>query len=77
MTQNITVAVDPATGYVLITPSQIDNGSSDICGLVTLEIDIDSFTCVNEGTNLVILTVTDMCGNSSSCSAIVLSLIHI
>jgi len=73
-TQNITIQeiIDPATGYVHFTASQIDNGSADNCGgPVTLDVFPDSLACVNEGSNVVTLTVTDECGNSSSCSAIV------
>jgi hypothetical protein len=65
--QDITIMVDPGTGYVLITPEDIDKGSFDLCGPVLLSIDQDSFTCDNEGVNIVILTVTDLCGNTSTC----------
>jgi hypothetical protein len=71
LAQDITIAVDPATGYIIITPEDIDNGSTDNCGPVTLSISQDSFTCENVGLNLVFLTVTDLCGNSSICSATV------
>jgi hypothetical protein len=73
-TQDITIVeiIDPATGYVHFTASQIDNGSADNCGgPVTLDVYPDSLACVNEGPNIVTLTVTDECGNSSSCTAIV------
>ncbi|PKA83687.1 putative secreted protein (Por secretion system target) [Ulvibacter sp. MAR_2010_11] len=69
--QDITVELDPVTGSVTITPADIDNGSTDNCGIVTYSLDIDTFTCGNEGPNTVNLTVTDAEGNSSSCSATV------
>jgi subtilisin-like proprotein convertase family protein len=68
--QNISVDLD-ATGNVSITSNQIDNGSSDACGIVSKTLDISTFTCANVGANSVVLTVTDNNGLSSTCSAIV------
>ena len=42
--QDITVELD-GTGNASITPNDIDNGSSDNCGSVTLSLDNDSFDC--------------------------------
>jgi|GEM_PF-4994636 len=70
-TQDITITTDIVEGYVLITAEDIDNGSTDNCGPVMLSISQDSFTCADEGLNLVTLTVTDLCGNTSTCTAIV------
>jgi large repetitive protein len=66
--QNITVQLNN-TGTATITPAQVDNGSSDACGIASLALDNASFTCGNVNGNAVILTVTDMNGNSSTCSA--------
>ncbi len=66
--QNITVQLD-ATGNVTITPAQIDNGSSDACGIMTLALDQTAFDCSHVGNNLVTLTVTDNNGNVSTCNA--------
>ena len=68
--QDITVELD-ASGTVTIDPSDVDGGSSDACGIGTLELDIDTFGCENVGENTVTLTVTDENGNVSTCSAIV------
>mgnify|MGYP003142610780 FL=1 len=68
--QDITVALD-ASGMVTITAAQVDGGSSDLCGIADLSIDIDTFDCTNLGTNDVILTVTDVDGNTDSCMAVV------
>lgn len=68
--QDITVQLD-ATGNVSIVPADIDNGSSDADGPVTLSLDITSFTCADVGPNTVTLTVTDTSGNMSSCTATV------
>ncbi|WP_353779982.1 HYR domain-containing protein [Winogradskyella sp. 3972H.M.0a.05] len=48
--QDLIVELD-ATGTGTITASDVDNGSNDLCGDVTLSIDIDTFTCddISEG----------------------------
>ncbi len=66
--QNITVQLDPS-GNASITPSQVNNGSSDACGIASLALNITTFNCANVNGNTVILTVTDVNGNSSTCSA--------
>ena len=66
--QEITVQLD-ANGSVAIVPSQIDNGSNDICGIASLTLDITDFDCSDLGSNTVVLTVVDNSGNSSTCSA--------
>jgi hypothetical protein len=61
-----------ANGTGTITPANVNNGSNDNCGPVTLAISKSSFDCSNVGANNVILTVTDFCGdNVSTCTAIV------
>ena len=69
--QDITVALD-ATGSVTITPNDIDNGSSDNCGIASMTLNNSTFTCFNVGIpNNVVLTVTDNFGNASTCNATV------
>ncbi|MCW5518357.1 HYR domain-containing protein [Aureitalea sp. L0-47] len=68
--QNITVQLD-ASGTVTINPIDLDNGSSDACGIATYSLNNSFFNCNSVGANSVILTVTDTSGNSSSCNAIV------
>ncbi len=70
ITQNITVQLD-ALGRASITPAQIDNGSSDACGIQSMSLDTISFDCTHVGTNTVTLTVTDVNGNSASNTATV------
>jgi hypothetical protein len=67
---NATVSLD-ATGHATVLASQINNGSSDNCGIVSMSVVPNSFTCANYGANPVTLTVTDAHGNSSSCTATV------
>ena len=69
--QNITVELDPVTGTVTIAGTDIDGGSTDACGIDTYSLDIDTFDCSNIGDNTVVLTVTDVNGNISTCTAIV------
>ncbi|MBK9453146.1 MAG: HYR domain-containing protein, partial [Bacteroidetes bacterium] len=47
----------------------MNNGSSDACGIASLALNITTFNCANVNGNTVILTVTDVNGNSSTCSA--------
>jgi len=68
--QDITVQLG-TNGMVIISPSQVDNGSNDACGIQNIILDITTFDCSNLGENPVLLTATDVNGNSSSCSAIV------
>ncbi|HEX2900098.1 MAG TPA: HYR domain-containing protein, partial [Bacteroidia bacterium] len=68
--QNITVQLDN-TGNASITAAQVDNGSTDACGIASLALDITTFNCANVSGNTVTLTVTDVNGNSSTCTATV------
>ncbi len=69
--QNITVDFGGGT-TVTITPSQVNNGSTDNCGPVTLSLSQTTFNCedfIQTNSIPVTLTVTDACGNSSTCVA--------
>ncbi len=68
--QDITVALD-GNGEVSIVPGDIDNGSTDNCTISSLSLDILDFDCSNLGGNTVVLTVEDVNGNTSDCSATV------
>ncbi|WP_111706664.1 Ig-like domain-containing protein [Lutibacter citreus] len=70
ITQNITVELD-ADGNATISVDAINNGSSDNCEIESLVLDTTTFDCTNIGENNVILTVTDVNGNSASADAIV------
>jgi hypothetical protein len=73
--KNITVQLDAGTnngdGSVTITPAQIDNGSSDACGVALMTLSQSTFVCGEVGVNPVILTVTDVNGNTATCNATV------
>ncbi len=68
--QNVTVQLD-ASGNASITAADIDNGSTDNCGIATLNVQPSTFTCANIGSNTVTLTATDVNGNTSSATAVV------
>ncbi|MEX1382109.1 gliding motility-associated C-terminal domain-containing protein, partial [Lutibacter sp.] len=69
--QNITVELD-ANGNASITSDQINNGSSDNCGIESMSIDVTSFNCADVGDTNVTLTVTDVNGNSADATAVVI-----
>ena len=70
ITQDVTVYLD-ANGLATITPSDIDNGTTDNGGTPILSLDITSFDCDDVGANTVTLTATDGSGNTSSATAVV------
>ena len=53
------------TGNATITATDVNNGSTDNCGIATLVVTPDTFTCSNIGSNNVILTATDESGNTA------------
>ncbi|MBK9329263.1 MAG: hypothetical protein IPM95_08100 [Sphingobacteriales bacterium] len=67
--QNVTVQLDN-TGNGSTTAAAVDNGSSDACG-ISLSLSKTAFNCGNVGANAVVLTVTDVNGNTSTCGATV------
>ena len=71
-TQNITVNLD-ATGHAIITPAQINAGSTDNCSIAATGYVLSkaSFDCSSVGPNNVTLTVTDVNGNHADGNAIV------
>lgn len=70
ITKNISIYLDNS-GIASIAANDINNGSSDNIGIVSLTIDKSNFDCSNIGENTVKLTATDAAGNSASANAIV------
>ncbi|MBK8555549.1 MAG: HYR domain-containing protein [Lewinellaceae bacterium] len=71
--KNITITLDPF-GNASIVPTDIDGGSTDNCAAfenLTFTASQLQFNCLHLGDNEVTLTVTDPCGNFSTCIAIV------
>ncbi|MBC5846495.1 putative Ig domain-containing protein, partial [Flavobacterium kayseriense] len=70
VTKNITVQLN-AVGTISILASEINNGSTDNCGIALVELDKTLFTCANLGANTVTLKVTDVNGNVTTKDATV------
>lgn len=70
ITKNITANLN-TSGNVTIVSADVDNGTTDNCGIASITVSPDSFTCSNVGNNTVTLTVTDIHGNTSSGTAVV------
>ena len=68
--ENISIELS-SSGSVSISADDIDNGSSDYSGISDLSISTSSFDCSNLGDNDVVLTVTDIYGNSAQCTAVI------
>ena len=58
-------------GIAIISPDDVNNNSTDNCGIESITVSPNTFTCNNVGNNTVTLTVTDYYGNSSTCTALV------
>ena len=58
-----------ANGQASLTAAQVNNGSSDNCGIQSMTIDKTSFDCTHLGTQTVTLTVTDNHGNVSTANS--------
>ena len=68
--QDIIIYLDDQ-GVASITVADIDAGTTDACGIASMDIDISTFDCSTPGDNTVTLTVTDLNANTSSCEATV------
>jgi gliding motility-associated-like protein len=69
-TNNISVSLD-ILGQAEIGVNDINNGSTDNCSIATLSLNQVLFNCNNLGSNVVVLTVTDINGNIGTANAIV------
>lgn len=67
----ITVTLDNS-GNTSIQGSDVDGGSFDNCGIASMTVSPNTFTCNDMGNSIpVTLTVTDADGNSTSCTSMV------
>ncbi|MCO6490728.1 MAG: T9SS type A sorting domain-containing protein [Phaeodactylibacter sp.] len=69
--EDVTVRLDEEDGEATIDASDIDDGSSDACGIAEMSLSKRRFDCDDVGEKTVTLTVTDENGNSSTCTATV------
>ncbi|SHO65399.1 T9SS type A sorting domain-containing protein, partial [Algoriphagus zhangzhouensis] len=75
LTQNITLTIQEGE-QVEVLPENIDAGSTDNCGSLTLSLDKTLFTDLDEGENTVLLTVEENAGHSSSATALVTIIVN-
>ncbi|NOT36559.1 MAG: T9SS type A sorting domain-containing protein [Saprospiraceae bacterium] len=69
--QNI-IVVPNENGVYAIDASAVNNGSNDNCGIESITVDPSSIPCFHDAVEqIVTLTVTDIHGNSSACTATV------
>ncbi|MBK6264367.1 PKD domain-containing protein [Marivirga sp. S37H4] len=66
--QDITLPLN-TNGQASITVDDIDNGSSDNCGIASRILDVSAFDTPTTPSIMVTLTVTDFSGNTASASA--------
>ncbi|MEM1118910.1 MAG: HYR domain-containing protein [Bacteroidota bacterium] len=67
--KNVSASVN-SLGILVVTPQIIDGGSFDNCpGNLTYSFSQDTFECADIGVQQVIMTVTDLEGNSSTCQS--------
>ena len=66
--KDITVKLN-GSGLASISGSNVDNGSTDNCGVASTSVSPNTFNTGNIGNNTVTLTVTDPSGNSATCTA--------
>ena len=66
--KNISINLS-ATGTASITATDINNNSTDNCGIQSMSVSPNSFSCSDVGIIPVTLTITDNSGNSSTCTS--------
>lgn len=66
--QNLTVYLNLA-GTASITTGQVENGSTDACGIANRSLSQSSFACTDVGVNAIVLSVTDNNANVGTCTA--------
>lgn len=70
MCRNDTIWLN-ASGVASLSAGQVDNGSSDACGIDSMYVGPDVFDSTDVGINQVLLTVLDNEGNWDTCTAII------
>ncbi len=69
--KNPTIYLDDS-GNATLSATQVDNGSSDNCGMGSMSVNKTAFDCSHiSGTQSVTLSMTDVNGNSASCTSTV------
>ena len=68
--RNATVYLN-TNGTASLAASNVNNGSSDACGIAVMSLDRTTFGCADVGVQPLVLTVTDVNGNTATCNATV------
>ena len=68
--QNFTASLDE-NGQVIVSGDDVDGGSTDNSGFVTLTLSENTFNCSDLGPNTVTVTATDPSGNTDTCTAVI------
>ncbi|MBC7775444.1 MAG: T9SS type A sorting domain-containing protein, partial [Phycisphaerae bacterium] len=70
MCKNLTIFLDNM-GKASLTANQVDNGSTDNCGISSLSLNRTQFNCGDiGGPQNIFLTATDASGNSAMCTSV-------
>ncbi|MBF9240015.1 HYR domain-containing protein [Hymenobacter sp. BT683] len=69
-TRPVTVYLN-AAGQATLTAAQVNNGSSDACGVASITVGTTAFGCANLGDNTLDVNVTDTHGNAAAGSVVV------
>lgn len=56
-------------GNATLLINQVENGSTDDCGIASTSLSQTAFNCADQGPNTVTYTVTDISGNTGTCLA--------
>ncbi len=67
---DFSVSLD-GSGLAQITAAQVYNGDVTDCGIQSISVSPNSFTCADIGANTVTLSVTDLAGNITTCATVV------
>ena len=67
---NTTVSLD-ANGLGVLSPDDVDNGSTDNCSITSRTLSQTTFSCADIGPQFIVMDVTDASGNTESCSILV------
>ena len=65
------VSVTLVNGSATISAANVNNGSTDNCGIQSVIISKSSFNCADIGSNTITLSVTDIHNNVKTCTALI------
>ena len=69
--QNLTVTLLPPQAQLAVNASEMNDGSTDLCGIQSYSLSQDFFDCSDIGNTVITMTVTDNNGNTANCQGII------